>query len=722
MMKPINKTHGTYNSNTGKEMKKTFSIVGIGASAGGLEAMTQLLNALPANTGMGFVLIQHLDPTHESILVTLLAKATTMPVAEAKDNTHVKPNHVYVIPHDNDITITQGVLNLTNRATSDKPHMPINQFFRSLAESHHENAIGVILSGTGSDGAIGIKAIKHAGGITFAQDKTAKYAGMPKAAKESGYVDLVLPPGEIAQEITSMSSRPYLQRPKTPEDHVELPHDQDELTKIFFVLNKSSGIDFRHYKRAMINRRINRRMSLHKCTTQKEYIRYLKEHSDEVDALTGDLLINVTSFFRDPQTFTFLHNTIFPDMVKNRPQKEMLRIWVPGCATGEEVYSIAIALSEFLEERSLDLSFQIFGTDTSMLVIEKARLAIYTQKAVKNIPQKRLERYFERIDKNYQVKKFIRRVCVFAPHNVFQDPPFSRLDMISCCNLLIYLDAVLQNRILHTFHYALNSGGVLMLGKSETVGNSYEFFSQVEKKYKVYKRREIAPKKAVDLAKFIPQVGKHDANDTSQMNDAVTDLFDIQKQADRILMRHYTPASIIINNDLEIIQFHGSTGTYLEPSPGKASFNLMKMAREGLAFELRSAISQVKKNGTSFKKEGIHIKQHGMLQRISIEIVPLKSTDKEPYYLVIFIEDKELPLAELSSTHQENHGVKNRRIEELEQRLAQTHEDMRSITEEQETTNEELQMKKFSQVTKNYKASMKNLKHQKKSLNRQMKN
>lgn len=324
--------------NNGKVAKMLFPIVGIGASAGGLEAATMLLKALPTNLGMGFVLVQHLDPTHESILADLLSKATTLPVEEARDNTQVQPNHVYVIPHNKDMTIRAGVLKLTARGARKKLHMPIDQFLRSLAESQNEKAIGIILSGTASDGTLGLKAIKIAGGITFAQDETAKYQGMPKAAISSGNVDFVLSPGGIAKELTKMNNHPYIKQSMPIEDQQELPEDEDGLKKIFFMLRRGSGIDFRHYKGATINRRIRRRMLLHKLRSFKEYIEYLKENSGEIESLHNDLLINVTSFFREPQSFQFLHDKIFPIMIKNRTTKEPIRVWVPGCATGEEVY------------------------------------------------------------------------------------------------------------------------------------------------------------------------------------------------------------------------------------------------------------------------------------------------------------------------------------------------------------------------------------------------
>lgn len=674
--------------------KKHFPIVGIGASAGGLEAATQLLKALPTNLGMGFVLVQHLDPTHESILAELLSKATILPVEEARDNIQVKPNHVYVIPYNKDMTIKDGVLKLTARGTDKKIHMPIDQFLHSLAQSQKEKAIGIILSGTASDGTLGLKSIKSEGGITFAQDETAKYQGMPKAAITSGSVDFVLSPSKIVSELTRMNNHPYIKRSISADGQRELPEDEDGLKKIFFMLLKSSGIDFRHYKGATIKRRITRRMLLQKLTSFREYVEFLENNSDELESLHDDLLINVTSFFREPLSFQFLHDRVFSHIIKNKPTKEPIRVWVPGCATGEEVYSIAISLSEFVAENSLNTPIQIFGTDISKSAIEKARGGAYLQNELTNMSPKRLEDYFEKTDGIYQISKSIREHCIFAQQNVFSDPPFSKLDLISCRNLLIYLDMSLQNKILQAFHYALKPGGFLMLGKSEAVGASIELFSQIDKKYRVYSRKDSVIKNISSFSTFIPQLKRHEVVSPHFKGEEIIESVDIQKEVDKILLSQYTPASVVINENLEIVHFRGSTGAYLEPSPGKPSFNLIKMAREGLGFEIRSAISKVRKSGVSIRKENIPVKQDANTRHVTIEVLPLKSST-ETHYLVLFEDTRNIPQTgvlpnELKATHPMP-STNNHRIAELEHELTQTQEEMRSITEEQEATNEELQ-------------------------------
>jgi len=671
--------------------QRLFSIVGIGASAGGLEAVTQLLHALPTNSGMGFVLVQHLDPTHESILADLLSRATLMPVVEASNDTQVKPNNVYVIPHNKDITINNGVLKLTNRGKNNKPHMPIDRFFRTLAKSQRKKAIGVILSGTATDGTLGLKEIKNHGGVTFAQDKSAKYQGMPMAAIDSGFVDFVSSPLGIANELIQLNTYPNVKPPKMANNR-EFPEDEDGLKIIFFMLRRSLGIDFRHYKRTTIMRRIRRRMLFQKIKTLKEYITYLKVNSGELESLFDDLLINVTSFFREPETFQFLYDTVFPRLLKNRSINEPIRIWVPACASGEEVYSIAILLSEFLNENALTLPLQIFGTDVNKSAIEKARLGAYSKSDVKNISSKRLARFFEIIDGVYQINKSIRELCIFAPHNVFGDPPFSKLDLISCCNLLIYLDTSLQERILRTFHFALKSGGFLMLGKSETVGASSGLFSQSDKKYRIYIRKDTQPRGILHFGSNISQKEKQDNNSSTKMSENEIETIDIQKEADLILLGHYTPASVVVNKDLEIVQFRGSTGDYLEPPQGKPTFSLIKMAKGSLGFELRSAITKVKKTGNIFKKENIPINQAEYTRYVTIEVIPLKKAF-ELHYLVLFENtgNKNVLPTEQKKEIKYKRGEKDRRITELEQELAQTREDMRSITEEQEATNEELQ-------------------------------
>ncbi|MBA3723393.1 MAG: PAS domain S-box protein [Candidatus Levybacteria bacterium] len=676
---------------------KSFPIVGIGASAGGLEAFTQLLKALPIDTGMVFVLVQHLDPTHESILPEILARTTKMSVQQAKENMKIEPNGIYVIPPNVDMTLIDGILKLTPRSQSSSPHMSIDRFFRSLATDNQHNVIGIVLSGTGSDGTLGLKAMKAEGGITMAQDKTAKYQAMPLSAIASDCVDFILSPIEIARELEKISRHPFMHLAQRKELDEIVPEAEGGLNMILSILQRAKNVDFNHYKKATINRRIMRRMLMHKLTDLSGYAKYLKDNPLEVDALFQDLLINVTSFFRDPSTFQYVADTILPRLMKQRDTKDPVRIWVAGCSTGEEVYSLAICLLEFLGDTLPRTPIQIFGTDLNEVAVKKARSALYPKAELQEMTPKRLERFFVKIDGSYQVSKAVREMCVFAPHNLLKDPPFSQIDLIACCNVLIYFDTVVQKKALQTFHYALKPGGYLMLGKSETVSTSLDFFSQVDKKYKLYTKKDTILKRPINFDLQIPERGNTDTIDgmpkihTRENN---TEGFDIQKETDKFLLSRFTPASVVINNDLDILQFRGSTGMYLENSPGRASLNLLKMAKAGLGFELRSTVSKAKKSGRIVRKEGLRVNHNGKVKNVAIEAIPLKILEDESYFLVLFEEMKPQASTNLETTvskSQMGTEAKNRRIVQLEQELESVREDMRSVTEEQDATNEELQ-------------------------------
>src|SRR5437762_5360322 len=470
-----------------------FPIVGVGASAGGLEAFTQLLKTLGSGRGMAYVLVQHLDPSHESALTELLAKATEMPVRQVTDATQVEPNHVYVIPPNVDMTILQGILQLRPRTEMRGHHMPIDRFLRSLAEDQRSNAIGVILSGTASDGTLGLAAIKAEGGITFAQDeKSAKFDGMPQNAIAAGCVDFILPPDAIAGELARIRAHPYL-APSSSSRTAELVPDGDpQLKNILHLLLSANGVDFSDYKPATVKRRILRRMALHKVGELKDYVQFLRHYPAEVEALYEDILIKVTSFFRDPDAFEALKAEVFPGILKHRLPEEPVRVWVPGCSTGEETYSQAIALLEFLGHRSADIPIQLFGTDLSQESIGKARAGIYPESIVADVSPERLRRFFAKVEVGYRINKTIRDMCVFARQNFLQDPPFSRIDVISCRNVLIYLGPVLQKRIMPIFHYALKPRGFLMLGGAEgIIGTGSDLFELMDRKHKIYCRKSI---------------------------------------------------------------------------------------------------------------------------------------------------------------------------------------------------------------------------------------
>ena len=460
-----------------KVQENTFPVVAIGASAGGLEAMMELLKFLPADTGMAFIYVQHLSPDHKSLLTEILSKKTKMAVQEIDDMDLIQPNNVFVIPYNKGIEVTDGHIKLIPRTESGAA-ISIDILFSTLAAAQKERVIGIILSGSASDGTIGMKAIKDEGGLTFAQDDTAKFNSMPHSAIAAGMVDFILPPKEIALELARLSKHPLIKNngvKNGEEDLVE--NNNPDLKIILNILHKATSVDFSVYKMNTIKRRIIRRMLLYKITQLNEYAKLLSQKKEEIDILYQDLLINVTSFFRDTETHKYLKKTFFPKLLKRKKIGESLRIWVPACATGEEVYSIAMMLLEIQESKATNIPIQIFATDLSEQAISKARIGIYTKHDMETVSPKRIQRFFTKADGGFRVNKSLRDMCVFAPHNILRDPPFSRLDFISCCNLFIYLENAAQKKAVNTFHYALNDDGYLMLGKSENITQSANLFT-----------------------------------------------------------------------------------------------------------------------------------------------------------------------------------------------------------------------------------------------------
>ncbi len=668
------------------EKKETFSIVGFGASAGGFEAFSKLLEALPADTGMAFVFVQHLAPAHESALQELLAKKTKMRVREAQNNKRIVPNNIYVIPPNTNMTIIDGVLLLTPRDKTEKIFHPIDSFFRSLASACQSNAIGVVLSGTATDGTLGLAAIKGEGGITMAQDETAKYQDMPRSAISAGIVDFVLPPEAIARELLHISKHPFA---KVATKQEELPNG-DTLKKILFMLNRSFGVNFTYYKQATIRRRVMRRVMLAKFKKLEDYTKFIMENTKELDALYQDLLINVTNFFREPAIFKALTQKVFPTLLQKRKQTDPIRIWVAGCATGEEAYSLAIALLECLDNKSYTTPFQIFATDINAKVIEQARVGIYPKNALANVSEKRLRRFFTKIDGNYQISKSLREMCVFASHDFTRDPPFSRIDLISCQNVLIYLESILQKKALTAFHYSLKPDGFLLLGKSESVGETRELFASADKKHKIYRKKTKSSRLNLDfVGKTLPQTTLPLRSAGLEHEGQVKEI-DIEKEAEKLLLSRYVPANVLINSDLEILQFRGETAHYLQPSSGRASLNLLKMVRDELEFELRNAIYQAKKKRRPIQKASLQINVNGNTHTIDLEVVPIKTQTTQDHFLILFKDTTPQDTPEKISPIGKR-DVQSQRIAQLEQEQTQAREQMKSMHEEHDATNEELQ-------------------------------
>jgi two-component system CheB/CheR fusion protein len=677
---------------------KPFPVVAIGASAGGLEAFSQLIRGLPDHTGMAFVFVQHLDPTHHSLLAELLSKAATIPVIEAKTGLELGPNCVYVIPPNVNMGISKGRLQLTPRTEERGHHLPIDFFMRSLAEECKNRAVGAVLSGTGSDGTLGVAAIKAEGGITFAQEpKSAKYDGMPHSAIASGCVDFVLPAEDISKELVRIARHPYLAHARVRP--VEKPLEKDALhAKVFSLLRKTSGIDFRLYKPDTVSRRTLRRMAVHKIDNVADYVKHLEAHPEEVEQLYQDLLIPVTGFFRDPEAFEALKSTVFPAIVRDKLNRGSIRIWAPGCSTGEETYSLAIALLEFLGARAPSFHIQLFGTDANERGIEKARNGVYLEQIAEDVSPERLRRFFVKVEGGYRVSKAIRDLCVFARQNIAEDPPFSHMNLVACRNVLIYFGSTLQERIIPILHYALRSSGFLMLGSSESLVTFTNLFASADKKHKIFFKRLVTTRLHHHFSMMQPARKGRTPYVPTQLSqrEVPKSAKGLQQEADRILLEHYAPAGVVVNAEMEIVQFRGRTSAYVEPVPGRASLNLLKMARGGLAEELRTLFKQATKKGSARRTEvPFHHNGRSKLMNISVEQLNNGSAPQDAHYLVLF---EEIPAkirtgtdAIRGSRSVPKSGSKDRKFLELQRKAASTEEHLRSVIESKEALEEEFQ-------------------------------
>ena len=674
----------------------TFPIVAIGASAGGLEAFSNLLRALPVDPGLALVFIPHLDPTHESAMVELLSRTTRLPVFQAAEGIRVHVNTVYVLPPNSDMTISEGNLHLARREGGRGHHMPIDTFFRSLADDQTSNAVGVILSGTANDGTLGLAAIKDAAGITFAQDTSAKYDGMPQSAMAAGVVDYVLPPDRIAQELIRIQKQPSV-----PEPTNDAFDGKDRMMKdVFRLLKNFSKVDFVDYKIATIRRRILRRMNINHVNELRDYVKLLHRNPQEVEALYRDVLINVTSFFRNPEVFDSLHEVVYPKILSDRSPSEPVRVWVPGCSTGEETYSHAISLVETFSELRIEVPIQIFGTDLSENAIQRARAGTYKENVANEVSEVRLRRFFHKVPGGYQISKSIRDMCVFARQNVFSDPPFSRMDLISCRNVLIYLSPVLQKKVIPIFHYALKPNGFLLVGNTEgLLGSGAEIFDLVDRKSKIYRKKPVPSPVTFGLTISAHHTAEGRAEKPQPANkedELAKAPADVQREADRLLLTKYVPSAVVVNDDLDILQSRGRTNRYLELPTGRASLNLLKMARSGLLYELHALIDKARKNSVPIAKDGVVIEDGNETTSVKLEVIPFRTPARDQrHFLVLFEERDSLKVRESKPaqrhTAKEESDAKEVQIAQLKQELASTKEYLQSIIEAQEATNEELQ-------------------------------
>ena len=697
----LNKKNSQLAPGTEPSTADSFPVVGIGASAGGLEAFKELLANLPEKARMAYVLVPHLDPGHQSVLTEILSRFTKIPVAEVRDGMPVERDRIYVIPPNKTMGIAGGKFVLVQREVTHHPHLPIDYFFAALASDRGDRAIGIILSGTASDGTQGCIAIKVAGGITFAQDeRSAKYHDMPGNAIRGGSIDFVLPPKGIALELARISRRLHATRIPAEFLDPDVTGPPEELDALFALLQKATGVDFRHYKQTTLQRRIKRRMVLHHLLKLKDYLRHIDSNPTELDALYRDLLIHVTEFFRDEGAFDTLRHKILPSLLQDRkPEDGPLRIWIPGCSTGQEVYSLAMIFLEFLwayDKRRKSpaipqMAVQIFATDISDFALDRARSGVYAANEVSGISKERLTRFFVRHDGGYQIHKSVREMCVFAKQNVVRDPPFSNLDLISCRNLLIYFGPILQKRVIPTFYYALKSRGYLMLGPSESLGSFEDLFTLIDKKYKIYQKKRSTARVATHFSGPEYTVPRLEASHSPKILDAG---FDVDREVERILAHRFVPGSIVVNDDMEIVQFRGKIGLYLEPASGHPTFSLSKMAREDLQVDLRDTLTRAKKENRPVRKEGLRITSNGSIRDIDLEVIPIRGQSAgERLYIIAFQDGvKPGPSTAAGRRRLEKRTEKGRASRELartNQEVERLREQLHALIDEHETTLEE---------------------------------
>ncbi|HEY0759654.1 MAG TPA: chemotaxis protein CheB [Acidisarcina sp.] len=666
-------------------------VVGIGASAGGLEAFTRLLASLPVNTGMAFVLVQHLDPANQSMLADLLSSHTSMTVRQAVQDIKIEPNHVYVIPPNRQLIVEKGVLKLSARSEERRPHLPIDLFFGSLANDQGSRAIGVVLSGSASDGTIGLEAIKAAGGITFAQDDSAAFDSMPRNAIAAGVVDFVMPPDAIAREIATIAEHFHFADQSQRDSRIE---EGPALQRILTLLQSRRGVDFTHYKMPTVYRRLSRRMALNHLEEVDKYLEVLEGKPEELDVLFDDLLITVSEFFRDSETFDVLAAKAFPQILADRSPDDTIRVWVSGCASGKEVYSLAICLIEYLEEVKQTFPVQIFGTDVSDRAIEAARTGKYPESIAAVISPERLKRFFVKVEDGYQIARSVRELCIFSRQDVTKDPPLSKMDLISCRNLLIYLGPTLQRRVLSLFSFALQRNGCLLLGSSESLGASADNFTVLDGKHKIYMRNPQIGRPEFDM----PPRPAHSANGREQAgtkSDAATLL---DRKADAALLDEYAPSGFLVNSNEIVVKFRGEVGPYLAPAAGDPQLGVFQLVREDIAFPLRAAYEEARTTNVQVRHEQIRIGEADAAREINLVVRPMGERGAGQHYLILFEElwkqpklpvlRKETPELPATSDEYQKLVVELAATRAYMQRLV---EELRSANEEAQSSNEELQ-------------------------------
>ena len=665
---------------------ENLHIVGIGASAGGLEALQIFFKNVPPKNGMAFVLVPHLDPTHISIMPELLQKYCRMSVREIADGMTVEPDTVYIVPSNKNLAILHGVLQLLETTDNPGSRMPIDYFLRTLAQDAGDRAIAVILTGMGTDGTMGLRAVKGELGMAMVQDlPSAKYDGMPRSAIATDLVDYILPPEKMAAQLVKYVQ--HVGQKALPAHHPADGALPSAMQKIFILLRSHTGHDFSLYKPSTIGRRVERRMNLHQMDRVADYVRLLQANPQEISLLFKELLIGVTNFFRDSEAFEALKQKCLIDLIKAKSDNDTLRMWVPGCSTGEEAYSLGILVQECLHEIGRNMGVQIFATDIDTDAIEVARSGVYSASISADVSQDRLRGFFSKQDTTFRIKKNIRETLVFAPQDIIRDPPFTKLDLISCRNLLIYLEPVIQKKLLPLFHYALNPGGTMFLGTSETIGGFTDLFAVADKKWKIFRRKQTAV--AYNTAVEFPFPSKIETG--ADMNAVKPKELNLSRMAEKILLENYAPPGVIINEKGDILYVHGRTGAFLEPAPGEAHWNLMEMAREGLKPELHLAVRKALNLRQTVIQRGMKVKDNGGWRTIDLTVKPLNLTEAATGMLLVVFEETPPAAGKKRTAAKQTTGQKpSKRIEVLEEQLKYTKENLQITIEELETSNEEL--------------------------------
>jgi two-component system CheB/CheR fusion protein len=667
-------------------VKSEIAIVGIGASAGGLEALEEFFGNLPADTGMAFVVIQHLDPNHKGLLPELLQRDTSMKVFQVTDRLKVKPNCVYVIPPNKSMSVLDGTLHLFKPVEQRGLRLPIDFFFRSLAEDRQEKSIGIILSGMGSDGSLGLKAIKEKNGIALVQDPdTSKFDGMPRSAVTAVNADIIANAKELPSKLIAFLKFAPNIKPGTETDIKA----KSNLEKIIILLRTQTGHDFSLYKKNTLFRRIERRMNVHQIDKIANYVRFMQENPKESEILFKELLIGVTSFFRDAAVWKKLQESILPDLFRRLTPGHILRAWIPGCSTGEEAYSLAIVFKEVVENLKINknITLQIFATDLDNDAIEIARKGIFSSNIIADISGERLSRFFTKQEAGFRVNTSIREMVVFAPQNVIKDPPFTRVDFLSCRNLLIYMEPELQKKLMNLFHYSLNPGGIMLLGNAETIGVQGTQFTLIDAKFKLYKRSDSQlTYELLDLPGSLSHKKKSTADDIKPAT--VTE--NIQTLADQMLLQRFSPASVLVNEHGDILYITGRTGKYLEPAAGKANMNIYSMARESLRQELHGALNKAKLNYKPVILLNIKVGTNGGHQFVDVTVQQIEKPDAIKGSIIIVFADVSTISKPITVKSKSEKKVSHTRLQELEMELERRNEELQSTREEMQTSQEEL--------------------------------